>query len=462
MTKLQYRQIGSDPELVLLDHNGVPQNASAIIPFSKATTNTSYASDGVSLELHPRHNACRVIFMRSLFGLLQQLETKFGTEAVRTGSAYKFSPEEIQKGDDRSRRWLCNPSMNAYGLEARTPTKKFTHRFAGGHMTMSMSGNPTDDQVVNLIKWADVVITCVQIMLDPFDKVASILRRKYYGLPGEYRVRDMEIPASIVAEYGGNVAAASRAYGSTYGGKIVEYRTPSNNMVADPLLWHYFFGAYRHCLALANVPLPVKDSAIVEAIMEYDATKARAIWDAAVPVIRDTKLTIGYTSPLYNKWIGNIQALLDNPKLLNLPELFKSRKINMMGWKDWNKHCGGFEHYFAREILQKKDVGYGEDERIPEAVLRSANYHRDTMREENEEEQCTQCDCEIDDCECCTTCGGWEGNDTCTCTYCEDCRAPFADGSEMHTISIGNYPFDNETMVVCPECNASHEATLNG
>lgn len=353
-----YSQIGADPEFLLLNSNDKPVNASALLPYEKQSNEAKrYASDGVSLELHPRPDSCRANWLELIMKPgMQQLHRwlEKNNLTLKATSAKLFTKAELQKGDDRARQWLCNPSQNAYGLESTLPDDKYRYRFFGGHLSISTSNELNDNQVRNIVVWADIMITLVQIMLDPKDKKQSIRRRTYYGLPGEYRTRSIPVDPWMINNYGSEEAA--RKYGYCKG-QIIEVRSPSNMTFVDPILTHMFMGILRHALGMADVKVPVLAPRIIDAIREYNAKAARQIFMECLPTI--LKFNAPRCSVMVPEFICNLMALLDHPELLDLPRYLEKREINMAAWNWYTVE--GAEHWFSRERL-KRSRGQGDHE----------------------------------------------------------------------------------------------------
>lgn len=122
----------------------------------------------------------------------------------------------------------CDPSRNAYAAEGRKvpQPRELEWRFAGGHIHFSLSSWERDRSLVRyLVKTLDaglgVASVCFAQNYDHF------IRRRYYGLAGEYRL-------------------------PIHG---LEYRTLSNYWLMDPVAFALTFDLARHVLNMGRARL---------------------------------------------------------------------------------------------------------------------------------------------------------------------------------------------------------------
>jgi len=206
---------GSDPELFAVDPEGKVIPSWAFLP-KKDPTNPvdkydpfsqkySY-QDGFQVELGVAPNMCYAYLMDAFHACLQDAARnlyKFNPEAKLSWRVMGdcpmsdgFSDEQIELG--------CMPSLNAYDLKPaidKVDARTFTRRPAGMHMHYSYSKHqvPSEDSI-KFIKLLDrfVGVPSVSILRGLEDTA----RRKYYGLPGEYRLPDHGIEYRAVSSAG--------------------------------------------------------------------------------------------------------------------------------------------------------------------------------------------------------------------------------------------------------------------
>jgi len=83
----------------------------------------------------------------------------------------------------------CKPSMNAYGLHGDDPGDPYELpiRFSGGHIHLGIPklSNPMR---IRIVKTMDAILGLYATVLFAYEiEGDGVLRRKYYGLPGEFR-----------------------------------------------------------------------------------------------------------------------------------------------------------------------------------------------------------------------------------------------------------------------------------
>ncbi len=151
---------------------------------------------------------------------------------VDQGTLDSASPEHVAFG--------CNPSLNAYGVSGEVigDPRSLPFRFAGGHIHM---GGEFPKPHVDIVKAIDRVVgvACVGMFAE-FD---SPLRRRFYGLAGEYRR----------PKHG------------------LEYRTLSNAWLAHPALAFWVFDMCRAAKALVDLNLttllPSEDDTKIQSLI---------------------------------------------------------------------------------------------------------------------------------------------------------------------------------------------------
>jgi Phage phiEco32-like COOH.NH2 ligase-type 2 len=162
----------------------------------------------------------------------------------------------------------CKPSFNAYKMGGRVPTDPFKlrHRFAGGHIHFSGFGSGSYaetgrfQEVVDREAYFAKYVKALDAILGIFwvgaaANVDKAERRKYYGLPGEFRT-------------------------PSYG---FEYRTLSNAWLAHSSIAYLTMGIARQVVAMVDEDMmkhwivPGGERQIVETITDCDIDVAREI-----------------------------------------------------------------------------------------------------------------------------------------------------------------------------------------
>ena len=139
----------------------------------------------------------------------------------------KIPVETLQTAQHAHVELGCQPSFNAYNLAGmKVPNaRQLKFRFAGGHMHFG-TWKRTKPNYEKIIKTLDMIlgVWAVGVAQNWDDPV----RRKFYGLPGEYRAPN---------------------YATGYG---VEYRTLSNWWLASPRIMQLTWDIGRTCVQFAR------------------------------------------------------------------------------------------------------------------------------------------------------------------------------------------------------------------
>lgn len=154
--------------------------------------------DGVQAEINPRYNTCRELFIAnirdSLNGILQYIDKK----------DIKFIPypslevnlDDIKDSDNECFRFGCAPDNCIYDEERNIKYpdgKKFSTRFAGGHIHLGFSSTQQmrffkdPDNLEKLIMMMDLIPGIISVAIANNER--EIFRRKWYGQAGTYRIQ---------------------------------------------------------------------------------------------------------------------------------------------------------------------------------------------------------------------------------------------------------------------------------
>lgn len=165
---------------------------------------------------------CHAIIAQRL-GKQLQLLRKHGLN-IAPRSVWRIPPDILRFASEAHVALGCDPSRNVYGTFPRVVERPrgLGWRFAGGHIHFTLpEAERKDEHVIRyLVKTLDALlgIPCV-CLAQNYD---HFIRRRYYGLAGEYRL----------PKYG------------------LEYRTLSNFWVNDPRAFMLVFDLARHALGV--------------------------------------------------------------------------------------------------------------------------------------------------------------------------------------------------------------------
>ena len=182
----------------------------------------------------------------------------------------------------------CNPSRNAYkdkAMFAGNP-RKLRYRFAGGHMHFDWRGTVEESREVVKVMDKVLGVWCVGAAKN-FDKP---IRRKYYGLAGEYR---------------------KPSYG-------IEYRTPSNFWLSHPITMHAVFELGRAAMTLHKANKSdwwIADEDEVQSVINNcDVEGAREILERNQELLQFILKYKRSAKPLLKMGLEGIEALVPEPR----------------------------------------------------------------------------------------------------------------------------------------------------
>jgi len=288
------RHIGADPEIFIEDEKGEIIPAFAFLPEknfaeeeiaspvylareqddedSRDERNPLWVKGAVTRKLFwdgfqaewstSRGIHCLAYTVDTMHFALQELlnrARKFNPNARLSVDTVKRIPDTLlETAMDHHVALGCKPSLNANGLKGKfvDEGRDLKFRFTGGHMhfTLYHADGITPYTVTEkeaLIRFLDATVGVWSVAAA--EKLDNPIRRKYYGLPGEWR-------------------------DTPYG---IEYRTPSNFWLTTPKAAHAIFEVGRAAIQLfeankAHLWASEQDE-VVRTIMKHDATHAREI-----------------------------------------------------------------------------------------------------------------------------------------------------------------------------------------
>lgn len=272
---LQVSHIGTDPEIFVEDENG------AVIPafdFLWAKTDKRLGPytpfwDGFQAEFRTPSKLCLEELSKSvrngLISLLMLARGHNPKAKLALKTVVPVSAELLQKEKREHVILGCDPSDNIYGLHGLCvgDARLLDIRFAGGHLHFGQKGLP-HTTITEIIKTLDAIAGVVSVSL--FGSIENPIRRKFYGLPGEYRL----------PEHG------------------IEYRTLGNGWLCAPgamhLMWDIARSAYdigrRHLRAVWEYD----EQEMIETIINGDVKTARKILTANKDLLK------GILTSVYN------------------------------------------------------------------------------------------------------------------------------------------------------------------
>lgn len=301
-----YFRIGADPEIFVTDEKDNLIPAYTFLGSKKDTTvltvnNQKVYWDGFQAEFETFPGTClQGVVSEIRRGLSVTLEAarKVNPLAKLSLNTVMQIPSELLATADKEHVSLgCMPSLNVYkhkGEEVEDP-RQLTVRSTGGHMHFGVGKLP-QDKIDAMVKALDAVIGVACVSL--FAKYDNPIRRRYYGMAGEYRLP----PHGL------------------------EYRVLSNAWMAHPFITHLVYGVARKALKMGeNGFLPkwkATEDEIVTCINTCDVELAKTILKRNKSLFKQLLIAAGYGSNdekremLFNIFINGMDSVIIDPKNL--------------------------------------------------------------------------------------------------------------------------------------------------
>lgn len=248
---------GTDPEIFVVDEKDQVIPAWMFLPDKNvAAVNRLPYWDGFQAEFYvqPSHclNAQNDGTAVGLRAVLAAAKKTFPKAKLSIKNTVEISPEMLNSAKDEHVALGCAPSHNAYGLtgiDVPNP-RMLRYRFAGGHIHKQMHKLlPVEANRIVKVLDALVAVPCVTM----FQKLDDPIRRKFYGLPGEYRL----------PKHG------------------LEYRVLSNAWLSHPAIAQFTRELFRQVsgLAMACVEdvFDYKEEEVVRIILDHDVDEAKKL-----------------------------------------------------------------------------------------------------------------------------------------------------------------------------------------
>lgn len=230
--------IGADPEIFVADKNGTVIPAFSFLKDQRKHQRTldggsglySLHNDGFQAEFTVLQDTCLVLLVGSVRFAMRELlkqARQFNPDAQLVAEPTIDIPEELLlTAPLKYVKIGCQPSNNIYNYhgEPIVDGKYLPIRFAGSHMHLAMPLVWRKPEVIaRVVKAMDCLAGVLSVALFGEDKNERV-RRRYYGLPGEFRT-------------------------PTYG---VEYRSISAAMLRHPVYYHLLFDFARFAMRMGG------------------------------------------------------------------------------------------------------------------------------------------------------------------------------------------------------------------
>lgn len=212
---------GSDPEGFITHNGDVIGSEKCISEHGIQTACGRVVRDGVQFELHPEpgmigtHRRNTGFLLNTLFRFAAAKGFGIGFDGL-----YDVPRAELDSLSPDTRVLGCQPSLNVYDAKPiSVDATTYTKRSAGGHIHLGLAGYVKNTRR-RLVPLLDILVgnTCVLLDRDP----GAAERRENYGRAGEFRT----------PRYG------------------LEYRTPSNFWLRDPVLMDFVFGLTHFAVSI--------------------------------------------------------------------------------------------------------------------------------------------------------------------------------------------------------------------
>ena len=251
--------LGADPEIFVQDEQGALLPAFQFLGPKKKPNHSVHAGgatnaywDGFQAEFDTTPVSCLAFHVDCIQNGLRTVNDaakrhKPGAKLMLSG-VVPVPDELLSTAAPEHVAFGCMPSLNAYGLHGDpSPGREVPYRFAGGHIHFG-TYNLTPEQHRDGVRGMDAFVGILTTAL--FGSFDSPIRRRYYGLPGEYRL----------PKHG------------------VEYRTLSNAWLMHPAVTHLVHELARmgfdYGLSQLDALGPQGD--IVDIIRATDPVRAKA------------------------------------------------------------------------------------------------------------------------------------------------------------------------------------------
>ena len=324
--------LGADPEIFVIDGHGGVIPAYKFLPPDPGRWNFDNIDnpppppywDGFQAEFKIRPGTCIAYLVDRVHAQLASLlkrAQKYDPHARLTAEPVLPVPQEELAGADEIYTQLgCSPSRNAYGTEGLPVLngRDLPFRFAGTHVHCSWE-NLTLEKCVQVIKTIDAIAGVVSVLL--LQGLESPIRRRYYGLAGEYR---------------------KPSYG-------FEYRVLSSAVMWHPAVYQLMLGLVRFAANIESKNLrkywQASEEEVQETINFLDLDQARRICERNRTFLEDVLYQVIYIHVSNHDWPEMLTKLPVGEVLEELVYqgvgqfLEQDMEKNWYLKKSWNTHA---------------------------------------------------------------------------------------------------------------------------
>lgn len=201
---------GADPEFFIVDKKSNIIPAFDFLGDKNQKENVAPAvlsfADGFGVEYNftTKGETCRAYFIDRIQQSLKHLFSKSqeikGTPSLR--AAERVERKVLKNARPDLVVWGCEPTANAYKkLKTRLPNPfSHTYRYGGGHIHLSITNiHYKNYSPVEIVKGLDRVLGLFSVLIE--NNANENLRRRYYGLPGEYRLQAYGLEYRTLSNY---------------------------------------------------------------------------------------------------------------------------------------------------------------------------------------------------------------------------------------------------------------------
>ena len=288
---------GSDPEMFVVDKDGIVIPSFKFLPDKKTVRGDTFAFwDGFQAEFNIPGVSCldqSVAFLQQGLRNLLDAAKKHDPKAELTiKPTLTIPPHFLTEEKDEHVQFGCMPSKNVYGMKGiQADGREVSVRSAGGHIHIGLRSEQKKN-IETYIKALDAIlgVACVSM----FGKIDDPIRRKYYGLAGEYRT-------------------------PSHG---VEYRTLSNAWMCHPNISYIVFELARKVITLVDKGMfkhwQYNESDVISCINECNIPLAMEILHQNEAMFKDILMSFCYQRPettqvVYNTFIAGVEVLIKDP-----------------------------------------------------------------------------------------------------------------------------------------------------
>jgi hypothetical protein len=320
--------IGSDPEIFLMKGDEVFP-AFQFLPSkkeAKVQANTGYRTgafyqrtpfwDGFQAEFCAQPKECLMYFTLGMRKCLEGLAMRAGEKGAKLTmrNVLRIPDSMLLSAEQEHVALGCSPSENIYddhGIQVENP-RKLKYRFAGGHLHFGKWFPEKPPEYAKIVNTLDSILAVWAVGVAA--NIDSPIRRKYYGLAGEYRTPTYKKSS----EYGKDLLG-------------VEYRVLSNYWLCHPAICHATWEVARACVKLAHTKyrdLWVADKDLVrEIVNNCDVKQARRLLelnrDMFIWMVQSYAFpTIMVREAIFNLGMNGVESIVSDPEDLTKNWLF--------------------------------------------------------------------------------------------------------------------------------------------